>query len=59
FRQQHPDVDLRRRSIELAVDQADGLPTMIGEKLTRMASEDSVEPAESEKQGNPEQTLYF
>ena len=59
FRQQHPDVDLRRRSIELAVDQADGLPTMIGEKLTRMASEDSGEPAKTEKQGKPEQTLYF
>ncbi|MGC8119735.1 L,D-transpeptidase family protein [Marinobacter sp. VGCF2001] len=59
FRKQHPDVDLRRRAIELAVDQADGLPTMIGEKLTRMASEGTDESPAAEQNSEPEQTLYF
>ncbi|MDX1634315.1 MAG: L,D-transpeptidase family protein [Marinobacter sp.] len=37
FEQQHPGVEYQRRAIELAVQQADGLPRMIGEQLTRVA----------------------
>ena len=39
FRQQHPGLEIQRRAIELALDQADGIPRMIGERLTQVASE--------------------
>lgn len=39
FEQKHPGVEYQRRAIELAVQQADGLPRMIGEQLTRVAGE--------------------
>jgi len=58
FVEEHPDVQVRRQSIEIAVDQADGIPTMIGEKLTQMASEKSAEPPQEQKT-EPGQTLYF
>jgi len=51
-------VQVRRQSIEIVVDQADGIPTMIGEKLTQMASEKSAEPPQEQKT-EPGQTLYF
>lgn len=46
FQQQVPGVEFQRRAIELAVDQADGLPRMVGERLTQVASE----PAENNRQ---------
>ncbi|ERP87038.1 hypothetical protein Q666_03380 [Marinobacter sp. ES-1] len=58
FVQQHPDVQVRRQSIEIAVDQADGIPTMIGEKLTQMAADEGGEPPQQPKT-EPGQTLYF
>ena len=58
FVEEHPDVQVRRQSIEIAVDQADGIPTMIGEKLTQMAAEKSAEPPQEQKT-EPGQTLYF
>lgn len=33
FREQHPGVELQRAAIELAVEQADGVPRLIGERL--------------------------
>ncbi|PSF13632.1 hypothetical protein C7H09_02295 [Marinobacter fuscus] len=59
FRQQHPEVQVRRKSIEIAVDQANGLPIMVGEKLTRMAADESASSPGAEPEGQPEQTLYF
>lgn len=59
FREQHPEIHVKRQSIELAVDQADGLPTLIGEKLPRVASEKSADPDSAETDKEPAQTLYF
>ncbi|MBE0486611.1 L,D-transpeptidase family protein [Marinobacter sp.] len=59
FRQQHPDVEMQRHSIELVVDQADGIPTMIGERLTQMASDQTRSERVPEEAAEPEQTLYF
>lgn len=59
FRARHPGVEVNRRAIEIAVDQADGLPTMIGERVTRMASDQTVEEKTPESPGQPEQRLYF
>ncbi|WP_410003441.1 L,D-transpeptidase family protein [Marinobacter sp. F3R11] len=60
FRQKHPGVEVQRRAIELAVDQADGIPAMVGEQVARVASDKT---APNEKQMNaeeePEQKLYF
>ena len=39
FRQNMPGVEVKRMAIELAVDQADGIPRMVGERLTRVADE--------------------
>ncbi|MDF0751361.1 L,D-transpeptidase family protein [Marinobacter sp. 71-i] len=39
FRQKMPGVEVKRMAIELAVDQADGIPRMVGERLTRVAHE--------------------
>lgn len=59
FRQQHPDVEVQRHAIELAVDQADGIPTMIGERLTHMAADKTGEDGDPKEPAEPEQTLYF
>ncbi len=59
FREQNPEVEVNRRAIELAVDQADGIPTMIGERLTRVATDESVENKSPASQGEQEQKLYF
>ena len=59
FRSRHPDVEVKRGAIELAVDQADGLPTMIGERVTRMAADKTVEDKSPESAKEPEQRLYF
>ncbi len=39
FRQSRPGLEIQRRAIELALDQADGIPRMIGEQITQVASE--------------------
>src|SRR5690554_3436449 len=57
FQARHPETQVKRQSIEIAVDQADGIPTMIGEKLTRVATDGTDEASEAE--AKPEQTLYF
>ncbi|MCM0613986.1 L,D-transpeptidase family protein [Marinobacter sediminum] len=59
FRKKHPGVEVQRRAIEIAVDQADGLPTMIGEQVTHMAADETVEEKTPEAAGEPEQKLYF
>lgn len=43
FLQRRPGVEIQRRAIELAVDQADGIPTMVGEQIPgrQLASDDS------------------
>jgi L,D-transpeptidase ErfK/SrfK len=50
----HPEVEVRRRAIEIAVDQASGLPTVIGEKITSVARGEPVKALE-----NAGQQLYF
>jgi L,D-transpeptidase ErfK/SrfK len=47
-------VEVRRRAIEIAVDEASGLPTVIGEKTTSVAKGDDAEAAEEAGQ-----QLYF
>lgn len=59
FEAEHPDVQIRRQSIELAVDQADGIPTMIGEKLTQMAVDKTNESEQKQNDKKTGQTLYF
>lgn len=59
FRQKHPDVEVQRRAIEVAVDQADGIPTMVGEQMARMASGKTSKDQGAEKSKEPEQKLYF
>ena len=59
FRASHPGVEVKRSAIELAVDQADGLPTMIGERVTRMAADRTVDGKTPESAGEPAQRLYF
>lgn len=60
FREKVPGVEVQRMAIELAVDQADGLPRMIGEQVTRVANE-SAEPQRSTPDGDEprEQRLWF
>lgn len=39
-------LEIQRRAVEIAVDQGDGIPRMIGEKVTRVASRDgTADPA--------------
>ena len=57
FQQRHPEIQVKRQSIEVAVDQADGIPTMIGETLTRVAADEHSDTPEAD--AKPEQTLYF
>jgi L,D-transpeptidase ErfK/SrfK len=46
-------------AIEVAVDQADGIPRMIGEKLTQVAADESTDKAKPEENATSGQTLYF
>lgn len=59
FRASHPGVAVKRAAIELAVDQADGIPTMIGERITRMAADETAEEKTPKPESGPEQQLYF
>lgn len=60
FRQKHPNVEVQRQAIELAVDQADGIPAMVGEQVVRMASDETPEDKQpSSTPDKPEQALYF
>ncbi|MDO3721472.1 L,D-transpeptidase family protein [Marinobacter sp. chi1] len=56
FRLRHPGVEVKRRAIELAVEQADGIPTMIGEQVATVADERKKKPRTP---GDPRETLYF
>lgn len=57
FRRQHAGVEVSRRAIEGAVEQADGIPVMIGELLTHMVGDEAGERLPRDSAG--EQTLYF
>ncbi|WP_339780576.1 L,D-transpeptidase family protein [uncultured Marinobacter sp.] len=59
FRKKHPGVEVQRRSIELAVDQADGIPAMVGEQVTRLASGETAKDKQPTTPEEPEQKLYF
>lgn len=60
FRNKTPGVEVQRMAIELAVEQADGLPRIIGERVARVANE-SAEPPQSTADGEDgsEQQLWF
>ncbi|MEX2475527.1 L,D-transpeptidase family protein [Marinobacter sp.] len=60
FVQRRPEVEIKRRAIELAVDQADGLPTMVGERVRRVAADDSGggQPTRDDEDGERQQ-LWF
>lgn len=59
FRKQHPGVEVQRHAIEIAVDQADGIPTMVGEQVTQMAADKTAKEKAPEANGKTEQKLYF
>ena len=59
FRARHPETQLKRRAIDIAVDQADGIPMMIGETLPRMASDDAPDQKSRGEESRSDQTLYF
>ncbi|MDP4547955.1 L,D-transpeptidase family protein [Marinobacter sp. MDS2] len=59
FQKQHPDTQVKRMAIEVAVDQADGIPRMIGEKLTQVAADENSEKTKPEEKSASGQTLYF
>lgn len=60
FLERQPDVEIQRSAIELAVDQADGLPTMVGEQLRQVASEDAGADKPSTDEGDRDaQQLWF
>ena len=59
FQKQHPNTQVKRMAIEVAVDQADGIPRMIGEKLTQVAADESTDKAKPEENATSGQTLYF
>lgn len=59
FRQKHPGVEVQRRAIELAVDQADGIPAMVGEQVSRLASDKTSKDKQHPAPEKPEQKLYF
>ncbi|WP_100638931.1 L,D-transpeptidase family protein [Marinobacter salexigens] len=59
FRQKHPGVEVQRKAIELAVDQADGIPTMIGEQVSQVASDKTAKDKQRSASEEPEQKLYF
>lgn len=59
FRSRHPGIEVQRQAIELAVDQADGIPTMVGEQLTRVANDETGDDKVQEGNAEPEQKLYF
>jgi hypothetical protein len=59
FRQKHPGVEVQRRAIELAVDQADGIPAMVGEQVARLASDKTSKDKQPVTTEEPEQKLYF
>ncbi|WP_413785033.1 MULTISPECIES: L,D-transpeptidase family protein [unclassified Marinobacter] len=59
FRVKYPGVEVQRKAIELAVDQADGIPTMVGEQVSRVASDKTPKDKQSPESAEPEQKLYF
>ena len=59
FREQHPQIEIKRQAIEIAVDQADGIPMMIGETLTQMANDETPDSRDDDAKADSEQTLYF
>jgi len=63
FRERHPEIQIKRQEIEVAVDQADGIPMMIGETLTVATNDQAAQP-DRKKEDKPDesdsgQTLYF
>ncbi len=42
YTQEHKGLEIQRRVVEQAVEQADGIPRMIGEQVTQVASHDEV-----------------
>lgn len=53
FTERVENLEVQRKAVELAVDQADGIPRMIGEQVPRVASRDSG----ANMGGGPEKTV--
>lgn len=49
LREDMPEVEIQRRAVESAVDQGDGIPRMIGERLTRVAMEDNANDGQTDR----------
>ncbi|WP_245749885.1 L,D-transpeptidase family protein [Marinobacter zhejiangensis] len=53
LREEMPGVEIQREAVELAVDQADGIPRLIGEHVARLAADGSeADAAASSDQNN-------
>lgn len=59
FREKHPEIQIKRQALEIAVDQADGIPMMVGETLKQMAADETSHSEEQDAEAGSEQTLYF
>ncbi len=64
LRQNVPGLELQRGAIESAVDQADGIPRMIGEQLTQVAAEQTTStgnkvPADGDNNDSSALRLWF
>lgn len=59
FRNNTPGVEVQRAAIELAVDQADGIPHLIGERVTQLASGDAEDDGTPDTDGDQSMRLWF
>ncbi|MEX2366633.1 MAG: L,D-transpeptidase family protein, partial [Pseudohongiellaceae bacterium] len=51
-----PGLEIQRESVEIAVDQADGIPRMIGERVARVAVSEQPQVSETESQVESDST---
>lgn len=63
YTEANPGLEVQRRAVELAVDQADGIPRMVGERVAQVASSRSTPEAPSRampaEQGESPPQLWF
>ncbi len=57
YTQEHKGLEVQRRVVEQAVEEADGIPRMIGERVTQVASHDESADADGGARGMEESGL--